>query len=153
MDRITRHRCIAFAAAAAAWLATGNAAADAVSALASAAGGTPGALAYATDNAALAAQCSIMVIGLLAITGACFAWLLYLMLTAPPECGEQPQPPKPATAAPESPVDSGDAHGSLLWLLPPAPPPQPLLLGGTATSLLLRLLRRWIGAHLGTGPM
>lgn len=76
--------------AATAWLA-GSADADAIPSTTAAAASTPG-IAYAASLGGNAAEAQVVLFvgGVLLVTALCFGWLIYLMLSAPAEEGQEP---------------------------------------------------------------
>jgi hypothetical protein len=104
-----------------------------------------GASAMAGSDIGLGIQ--LFVGGILLVTAACFAWLLYLMVTSPPEQEDTAIVPDPAEGAADSP-----AAATLLQLLPGAAPASAAD-AGFARSLA-QLFRAWLGTRLGhPGPM
>lgn len=105
---------------------------------------------YATGgNASMELGIHLFVGAVLFATAVCLVWLLWLMLTSPPE--DEDQVPAPHKASPGLPADPA---ASLLRVWPGAP----ALLGGSNGDglgrILTRLVRHWIGVRLGhPGPL
>lgn len=127
------------------WLA-GSAGADGITPPAAAAAGAARGTAAAVDaGGAMDLGVQLFVGAVLLVTALCFGWLLYLMLTAPPE-DEAAGPAASAAGREKDGLSPG--MNSLLRLLPGA------AAQAAADSGLGRLFRAWIGARLGhPGPM
>jgi len=91
----------------------------------------------------------LFVCAVLLVTALCFCWLLYLMLTAPPE-DDSAGPVAPAAGREKDGLFPGVS--SLLRLLPGSAPQASADPG--LGRMLGQLLRAWIGGRLGhPGPM
>ena len=151
-QRQTRFLRLAMAAAAAAiWLA-GGASADPIAPATAAAIGSG---AYSISaNAQMSLGVHLFVGALLLIGSACLAWLLYLMITCPPE--DEDRTTTGADTALRTPADPPSAGmAALLRLWPGSALPYSSAGGGDSlTRMLTRLIRTWISARLGhPGPM
>jgi hypothetical protein len=106
--------------------------------------------AYGAAGGELGLGVQLFVGGVLLLTAVCFAWLVYLMVTSPPEDDARPAPVEPDEAG------VAPAAATLLQLLPGAARQSAADLG--LSRSLGQLLRGWLSARIGTrlghpGPM
>ncbi len=136
----------------AAWLA-GSAGADPITPPAAEAAGAARTVAYAAGaDAAMSLGIQLFVGAILLIASICLVWLLYLMITSPPDEDGGASAAGTAENALQATADPPSAGvAALLRLWPRSALPYFSAGGGDSlTRVLAQLVRAWIGARLGT---